>query len=118
MQAKAIINGYDIGRWAKQEGIQQRPIVRLGRSIVTLDGTLKKTEIIKRGVTISLMEIRDNTLREIVAAISSPAEFFYTDRVKGDRKAQFYVTMPDSTIKTVRGGNTYWNGITIELEEV
>lgn len=118
MQAKAIINGYDITPWIKQDGFSQSPIIRCGRSVITMDGTLKKTEIIKRGAILSLVEIRDATLNEIVSAITSPAEFNYTDLDKGDRTASFYVSLSGSKVKTVRGGNTYWSGVTVELEEV
>lgn len=118
MEAKAIYNGFDLARWAKENGIVQGTVMRATRSVITLDGTLRKVEIPKRSVKIDLVEIRDTTLLQIADAMIPRGQFEYTDRDKGDRSVQFYAHISSGTTKTVRGGNTYWSGVSIELEEV
>ena len=117
MEAKAIYNGVDLARWAKANGIVQNTVFRSSRSVVTLSGTLLKTEIPKRAVSISLVELRDTTLSSIASAIVPQGTFEYTDLSGGNRIAQFYARISKGTEKTVRGGITYWSGVTIELEE-
>lgn len=117
MEAKAIYNGVDLSKWAKENGIVQTTIFRASRSVVTLSGSLIKREIPKRAVSISLVELRDSTLLSLAPAIVPLGAFEYTDRDVGDRTAQFYAHISTGTEKTVRGGITYWSGVTIELEE-
>lgn len=117
MEAKTIINGFDVGRWAKRDGIVQTNISRAVRSVVYLDGTLEKTEITKRHISIELVEIRDNTRRQIAAALTPRSYVNYTDKDAGDREAYFYAKMSSATERSIVGGNTYWGGIVIELEE-
>ena len=118
MEAKAIYNGFDLAHWAKESGIVQSSVARVSKSIVALDGSLIKKEIRKRAVSISLVEIKDSTLRTITAAITPKGTFEYTDRDVGNRTALFYAHIPAGTETTIRGGITYWNGVTVELEEV
>ena len=117
MEAKAIYNGVDLSRWAKENGIVQNTVFRASRSVITLSGSLIKRQIPKRTVSIRLLEIRDSTLLSIAPAIVPLGTFEYTDRDVGDRTAQFYAHISTGTEKTVRGGITYWSGVTIELEE-
>ena len=118
MEAKAIYNGQDLAKWAKESGIVQNIVYRSGRSVVTISGSLFKTEIPKRTVSISLVELKDSTLKSIASAIIPQSEFEYTDMERGDRVAQFYARISTGTEKTVRGGITYWSGVTIDLEEI
>ena len=117
MEAKAIYNGQNLAKWAKESGIIQNTVYRSGRSVVTLSGALFRAQIPKRTVSIALVELRDATLQTISSAIIPQAEFEYTDMECGDRRAQFYARVSTGTEKTVRGGITYWTGVTIELEE-
>ena len=117
MQAKLTINGVDFAKWCKEDGITQSDIVRQGRSVVVLDGTEYRGEIHKRGLQVSLVEVRDQTLRTLLAALTSPAEVAYTDMTGEDRQRVFYVSSPTATAKTVRGGNTYYSGVSFSLEE-
>lgn len=118
MQAKAIYNGVDLARWAAEGGIVQSTVFRAARSVTTLTGRLYKRNVAKRSVTITLVELRDSTLRRIANAIVPQGDFEYTDMDAGDRTAQFYAHISNGVEKTVRGGNTYWSGVTVELEEM
>ena len=118
MQAKLKINGVDFSPWLKENGLQQTEIVRTGSSITTMDGMLHQTQIIKRGITVSLVELRDATWYRLMGALRTrPATVEYIDDEKGERSAAFYVVSPTATAKTVRCGITYFGGGTFSLEE-
>ena len=118
MQAKLKINGVDFSPWLKENGLQQTEIVRQGSGIVTMDGMLHQTQIIKRGISAALVELRDVTWYRLMEALRTrPATVEYIDDEKGERSAVFYVTSPTATAKTVRGGITYFSGGTFSLEE-
>jgi hypothetical protein len=119
MQATLTINGVDFAAWAQQEGIEQEVIQRQGREVVTLDGVLYTTWIEKRGITWNAVELRDDTLATLMAALSTnPATVTYTDAETGtSRTSIFYVKGKGSTEKVVVGGNTYYTGFSVELEE-
>lgn len=118
MQIKLNINGVDFARWAKEGGISQTPIYRQSRSVTVLNGTLYKSEVEKRGIGIQLVEVRDSTMTTLLNALTPLSTVEYTDRKQGDRTAKFYVSVPNTPAKKVIGGNTYYSGVTIELEEM
>ena len=98
--------------------MQQTDIVRRSRSVTTMDGTLHLHQTIKRGISVSLLEVRHETLMTIAQALTSPATVDYTDKTTGDRTGVvFYVSGPEATEKVIRGGNTYWSVVTFALEE-
>lgn len=117
MEAKLIINGVDFVPYCAANGIQQSDIVRRSVSVTTLDGTLHQRQIIKRQLSVSLVELRHETLETLTAALTSPAAVEYTDKSGADHSGTFYVSGPAATEKTIRGGNTYWTGITLTLAE-
>ncbi len=117
MQIKMNINGVDFARWAVEGGITQTPIYRQSRSVTVLNGTLYKAEVEKRGIIIQLVELRDSTMKTLLNALTPLSTVEYTDNKFGDRTAKFYVTVSNTSAKKVIGGNTYYNGISIELEE-
>lgn len=117
MEAKLKINGVDFIPWVKEGGIQQTDIKRQSRSVVTLDGTLYQTEVIKRGISVNLVEMRDATLFRLTDALTNPAVAEYTDKNGGTLEKTFYISGPHVTEKTIMGGNTYLNGISFSMEE-
>ena len=117
MEAKLIINGVDFAPWCKSGGIQQQYAIRRSREVVATDGTVYRREIKKRHVSVSLMAIRDATLRRLSAALKSPATVTYTDLEYGNLTKSFVVSALQATEKTVLGGNTYWSGISFTMEE-
>ncbi len=118
MQIKVNINGTDFARWAKEGGITQFPILRQSRSVTVLNGTLYRHDVEKRGISIGLVEMRDQTLQTLLSEITPLSTVEYTDKQSGNRTANFYVTVTGATAKKVVGGNTYYTGVTIELEEM
>lgn len=119
MQARLTVNGCELARWAQAEGIRQYDILRQSREVVALDGTAYRTQVKKRGISVTLTELRDVTLREISAALAaSPAAVTYTDRTGAEMTRSFHVSGPEAAEKTVRGGITYWSGVSFTLEEV
>lgn len=118
MRAILIINGVDFGPYLRSEGLTQTEITRRGRSVVTLDGTEYRNEIVKRSIAVSLVELRDKTWYRLASALNTrPASVRYIDDRYGDNTRLFYVSGLTSAAKTVRGGNTYFSGIAFQLEE-
>ena len=117
MQAKLTINGVDMTPWLAREGLVHTPLVRQSRSVVTLDGREYRTEIVVHSIEVRFLELRDNTLAMIRAALSSPATVVFTDDFGKDLTRVMYVTGPSVTAKTVQGGHTYYSGVSITMEE-
>lgn len=117
MQIKFLINGVDFAPYIKAGGIQYSPVPRNEQSVVVLDGTLFKASVEKRGLSVSLVELRDSTLSRLAAAIQPLSTVLYTEKDGQDRERRFYVDGLTWTAKTVVGGNTYYNGVSMSLEE-
>lgn len=118
MQAILVVNGTDFTPWLRSGGLQQTEIVRQGRTVVDLNGVAYRSEIVKRGISVGLVELRDGTWYRLVDALKErPAVVRYIDDRLGDCTKRFYVTGPTAAAKTVRGGHTYFTGGSFELEE-
>lgn len=118
MKAILIINGTDFTPWLQSGGLQQMEITRRGRSVVDLNGTEYRNEIIKRSIAVSLIEMRDTTWYRLIAALRiRPATVRYIDDDLGDVTKKFYISGPTAAAKTVRGGHTYFSGGALSLEE-
>lgn len=118
MEVKLIINGTDFTPWVASGGLQQTEVRRCERSVVTLDGIAHRSEIIKRGLSVSLVELRDTAWYRLVDALKTrPATVTYVDDALGETTRLFYVSSPAASAKTVRGGHTYFTGAAFTLEE-
>lgn len=117
MEAKLTVNGVDFAPWLKENGLRQTEVLRKGRSVVTLDGTEHRAGIVKRHISASLVELRDETWCRLLAALQDrPAQVRYLDDSAGETQGLFHVSNPSASAKTVRGGHTYFSGGTFELE--
>lgn len=113
-----VLNDYDAGPWLAKNGLAQKEIVRLSRSVVTLDGTKHMIEKKKRGLTGKFIELRDSTWYELTEAVAArPVKVKYVDDTLGARTADFLVTDLSGGAEEVRGGITYFSGCSISLEE-
>lgn len=118
MEAILIINGVDFTPYLCSGGLQQTEVIRQGRSLVDLNGTAHRTEIVKRGISVGLVEVRDATWYQLVGALQvRPATVRYIDDRLGEVVKRFYITDPAASAKTVRGGHTYFSGGAFKLEE-
>ena len=118
MKAILIINGVDFSPWLLSGGLQQTEVPRLARSVVTLDGVSHQQSVVKRGITASMVEMRDTTWYRLADALKTrPAVVRYIDDRYGDTTRLFYVSNPTASAKTVRGGHTYFQGGSFTLEE-
>ena len=118
MRATLIINGTDFSPYLRSGGLQQTEIPRQGRSVVALDGTAYRSEIIKRGLSVGLIDMKDTEWRRMLEALRDrPVQARYMDDRMGDVTKAFYVTGPTAAARTVRGGHTYFTGGSFELEE-
>ena len=119
MQLKLIVNGVDHSLWLAENGLVRSPLVRQSRSIVTLDGTEWRTDIKKHQLEASYVELRDSTLTKLKASLkaSSPATVTFTDDDGNDLTRTMYWSGPRVTAKKVKGGNTYYTGVSVTYEE-
>lgn len=118
MGATLIINGMDFSPYLRSRGLQQTEISRQGRSVVALDGTEYRSETIKRGLSVGLIDMKDTEWSRMLEALCDrPVQVRYMDDRMGDVTKSFYVIGPTAAAKTVRGGHTYFTGGSFELEE-
>ena len=118
MQLKLIINGQDFSPWLVEDGLTFGETYRQSRDIITLDGTLYRSQFRKLTMDVGLVELRDNTLALLTAALYSavPASVQYTTGDGVLHTNTFYVSDLSYGAKTVRGGNTYYSGAGFSLE--
>lgn len=119
MRAKLVINGVDFSPWVKAGGLIQREISRQSRSVVTLNGTEYRSEIIKRSIEVSLTKMRDDTWRRLLDALQRrPATVTYIDDRLGETTRRFYVSGPSAAADKVFGNVTSMSGGAFTLEEI
>ena len=118
MIVELILNDYNAGPWMAKDGLKQKEIVRLSRSVVTLDGTKYVVEKRKRGLTANFIRMRDVKWYALTKALKKrPVKVKYVDDTLGARTADFLVTDLSGGAEEVRGGITYFSGYSISLEE-
>lgn len=99
------------------DGIEQGYTERAGASVVTLDGTLHKTSVKKRTLSVKLQDMYDTDLRTLFSGIGELAPWNYLDANTGPRTADFYLTGPTVRQTVARQGKTFCTGISFALEE-
>ena len=119
MEAKLIINNVDFSGWIVEDGLSYSEIYRQGRDVTVLDGTLYRSQIKKCGIDVELVEMRSSTLAVLKQAlIMSPATVQFTAPTGDTLTRSMYISDQSEGVKTVRGGNTYYSGISFALEEM
>lgn len=119
MEAKLIINNVDFSGWIVEDGLSYSEIYRQGRDVTVLDGTLYRSQIKKYGIDVDLVEMRSSTLAVLKQAlIQSPATVQFTAPTGDTLTRSMYISDQSEGVKTVRGGNTYYSGISFALEEM
>ena len=119
MQVRLNVNGVEFTPWLAENGYVLTPLIRQSRSVVVRNGTEYRAEIHKHQLDATLVEVRDGTLATLSAALDkSPATVLFTDDHQQLLTRTMYVTGPTATAKTVRGGNTYFSGVTFTFEEM
>lgn len=117
MQGKWIINGFDISPYLAEGGVSYGTDVRQGRDIVALSGTLHRKEIRKRVISLELVTMGDKAFASLQEALSRQGTMEYPENNGTQAAKTFYFSEPQYAVKTVRGGNTYYSGISFEAEE-
>lgn len=117
MQLSVTINGVDFTPWLAENGVSFSPIVRQGRDIVFLNGILSRKQVEKRGLSLQLVTLRDATLDRLREAASGLCSVVISGSGQSAVPRDYYVSGFGYTAKTVRGGNTYYSGVSFELEE-
>lgn len=118
MQATWKLNGLDVSHWLREGGVTYGEVYRQSRSIVTLDGTLEQRQVIKRTLQLNFVTLRDSKAAQLQDSLQlRPVTMEYTETNGTTATKLFYVTGFSGGVKTVRGGITYWSGLSVGLEE-
>ena len=117
MQTQIFINGTDFSPWIKEDGITIVPVFRNSREVATLGGLLFRSEVEKDRITIQLVEMRSQTLFVLLDTVTAISSLRYTTRTGQTVTRSCYARVNTVGVKRVVGGNTYYSGVEIELEE-
>lgn len=117
MQTTLKINGVDFTPYIMEGGMTQSPVLRQSRTVETIGGTLFKSEVEKRVIYVQLVEVRDSTLSRLMSGVTNLSTVEYDDIMGTRRTACFYVSVTSAVAKKVIGGNTYYNGVMLQMEE-
>lgn len=117
MEGKWIVNGFDLSTFLMEGGVSYGANIRQGRDIVVLSGTLHRKEVRKRTLSFQLVTLRDSTWAKLQDALSQQGTLDYPEKDGLQTQKTFYFSEPQYTAKTVRGGNTYYSGVSFEAEE-
>lgn len=117
MELAVTINEVDFTPWLAEDGVTFSPIVRQGRDVVLMNGVLSRKQVTKRGLNLQLVTLRDVTLERLREAATGLCTVTITGAVPADIPRYYYVSGFGYTAKTVRGGNTYYSGVSFDLEE-
>ena len=117
MEGKWIINGFDLSPYLLEGGVSYGVNIRQGRDIVVLSGTLHRKEVRKRTLSFQLVTVSGRTLASLQEALTSQGVLEYPERDGTQVSKSFYFSEPQYAAKTVRGGNTYYSGVSFEAEE-
>lgn len=117
MQGKWSIDGFDLSPYLLEGGVAYGKSVRASRDIVTMSGVLHRKEVRKRTISLSLVTVSDSTLKKLAAAIPARGVLEYPEENGTQSSGTFYFSALQYTAKVVRGGNTYYSGLTLDAEE-
>ena len=116
-QATLSQGSTDFSPFVAFDGVEQDWVERAGSSVVTLDGTLWKTGIRKRTLSVTLRDMWHEDLIALFSGVTALAAWSYLDENSGARTAYFYLSGPKVRQKLARGGKTLCSGISFSLEE-
>lgn len=118
MQFYFKINGVDFTPYIVRSGLTMEQVVRKSRRVTVLNGTDYRAEISKIRGAVQLMTVTDEVWEHLRAAITSnPVNVEYTDAGGNAVVKLFYVLGMREPVREVRGGRTYYRGITFTMEE-
>ena len=118
MQTKLLIGGVDFTPYIIEGGIQYGWAARQAKSVVAMDGTLYASETRKRTLSVSLVTLRYETVCRLFGGLGSLETVRYDEQSGQPAEKLFYVGAPTWAAKRVTGGNTYYSGCTVTLEEM
>lgn len=118
MEYHLRINDVDFTPYVAQRGMEWEDIVRKSRAVTVLNGASYRAEIVKRRGMVQLVSLPDRVWSRLRAALAQrPARVEYREANGEDIVKTFYVEGLREPIRTVEGGNTFYSGISFQLEE-
>lgn len=118
MQFYLKINGVDFSPYVAGGGVTVEQVVRKSRRVTVLSGTDYRAEIHKVRVAVQLLTVADGTWKRLRTALEGrTVEAEYTGAGGESVAKTFYPMNLREPVREVKGGNTYYRGITFTLEE-
>ena len=119
-KASLTINAVSFNDWLAEDGIKYSVIERSSRTVVALDGTEYRRSIKKDHLEVDLLDLPSSEYSKVEAAIASasPALVTYVTKAGVLRSSiPFYVSSPQPTAHRVIGDETYFSGISFDMDE-
>lgn len=116
-QATLMQGNTDFSPFVAPDGVEQSWAERVQRSVVTMNGTIRKYGVKKRVLQVKLRNMWHEDLIDLFSGIPELAVWSYLDAELGATSKNFYRTGPVVTQKLARGGMTLCGGISFTLEE-
>ena len=116
-QATLTQGSTDFAPYVAPDGVEQSWAERVAVSVITMDGTLRKTFVKKRVLNVRLRDMWHEDLITLFSGITQLASWSYLDADSGAQNKDFYLSGPKITQKLARNNLTLCSGITFTLEE-
>lgn len=118
MQFYLKINGVDFSPYIAGGGVTIDQVVRKSRRVTVLNGMDYRAEIKKVRIAAQLVTVPDSVWERLRAALETrTVEAEYTNAGGENVRKTFYAVNLREPVREVKGGNTYYRGITFTLEE-
>lgn len=99
------------------DGLEQSYTERAEVSVVTMDGTMRRTAVKKRVLKVTLRDMFHEDLFSLFSGVNELASWSYLDANTGAQTKNFYLSGPTVRQTLARGGKTLCTGISFTLEE-
>ena len=119
MRISLLTNGHQICDYIAADGVDVSTVVRVEKSITTLDGTLYSKGVDKWQLNITCLDMSDSQWQTLCSWLKpSPIQIMYTNLDTGATvTGYFYVKDKKRKAKKTIGQMTYLTGLSFTLEE-
>lgn len=119
MRASLIINGFDVGPYIAEDGLEFDTISRNQKSVTVKSGDLYQSEREKTKITVKLLDMSDEQYAELIQYRTYLSNVSFVDFVTGQSMSNvlFYFYKPKITARKCIGTLTYLTDLTLELEQ-
>lgn len=116
-QATLSRGSTDFSPFVAPDGVEQTWAERAAVSVVTMNGTMRKTSVRKRVLNVKLRDMWHEDLIALFSGVSQLDTWSYLDAESGAQTKYFYLSGPTVGQKLARNSRTLCSGISFTLEE-